>query len=75
MGAWRKHATADDDKEVWGKTAHGHILTVAYLHGGGIGWQKYIDGHFRGSTHTLELAQEQLEREAAGEGSAWETQK
>jgi hypothetical protein len=34
-------------------------------------WYKWVDGHFRGSAAKLAAAKEQLEREAAGKGTAW----
>ena len=54
----------------WEKRMHGHLLTIFHSECGSH-WMKWIDKHFRGSVETFTLAKEQLEREAAGEGSAW----
>lgn len=48
---------------------HGHHLYVKRLVDGQ--WGKWLDGYSRGVVPTLKLAKEQLEREAAGEGTSW----
>ena len=60
-GAWQ-HA--------YKREMHGHHLVIFKPNSGGE-WQKYMDGYTRGSVELLKVAKEQLEREAAGEGSAW----
>lgn len=47
-----------------------HLLTIFHSECGNH-WLKWIDKHFRGAVETLALAKLQLEREAAGEGTAW----
>lgn len=59
-------------KRIW-KRMHGHYMVV--ITHDGKEWEKWIDGHWRGIETNITRAMEQLEREARGEGTAWETHK
>jgi hypothetical protein len=66
---WKK---APPEAEVEGRCAvsHGHFLYISYDKRTDK-WYKGIDNCYRGGVASMELAKAQLEREAAGEGTAW----
>lgn len=66
---WHK-AEVSEGHVVWEKKMQEHLLTIFHSECGNH-WLKWIDKHFRGAVETLALAKLQLEREAAGEGTAW----
>ena len=59
-----------ETQDGWCKNLHGHYLVLLQSALGG-DWHKWIDGNRRGYVENFGLAKQQLEREAAGEGSAW----
>jgi len=66
---WHK-GIVEAEIEVWERQLHGSELRLlrqpCSSH-----WLKWINKRFRGGVESLVVAKAQLEREAAGEGSAW----
>ncbi len=71
MSEWARSVVHERaTEETWYCCQHGHVLQVTKDKMSGDCY-KHIDGHFRGDVTNFALAKEQLEREAAGECSAW----